>query len=136
MHAKIFLDTNILLYALSTQSMDKQRIAKKLMQDRITISTQVINETSVNLLKKLSFNETDIQRFIESCYTRYHVADVTQDVFLHASHLRQNYMLSYFDSTIVATALENQCSILYSEDMQHNQVIDGSLTIINPFTSL
>ncbi len=42
------------------------------------------------------------------------------------------YGYSYWDSLIIATALQNDCSILYSEDMQHNQLIEGKLRIINP----
>ena len=41
--------------------------------------------------------------------------------------------MAYWDSIIVASALENRCSILYTEDMQHGQVVDQRLTIVNPF---
>jgi predicted nucleic acid-binding protein len=43
---------------------------------------------------------------------------------------------SHYDSLIVATALSINCSVLYSEDLQHGQVVDGRLTIVNPFKSL
>jgi predicted nucleic acid-binding protein len=48
--------------------------------------------------------------------------------------LQARYKLQYYDSLIIATALENDCDILYSEDMQHGLVIDNQLKIINPFT--
>ncbi len=47
--------------------------------------------------------------------------------------LLDRYRFSYFDSLILASALTANCQILYSEDLQHGQVIDGRLTIINPF---
>jgi len=47
--------------------------------------------------------------------------------------LLDRYWFSYFDSLILASALTANCQILYSEDFQHGQVIDGRLTIINPF---
>ena len=47
--------------------------------------------------------------------------------------IKEKYKLQFYDSMILATALENGCNILFSEDMQHNQVIEDRLTIINPF---
>ncbi len=47
--------------------------------------------------------------------------------------IKKRYRFSYWDSLIIASALENNCSILYSEDMQHSQVIEDNLKIINPF---
>ena len=47
--------------------------------------------------------------------------------------VHEKYQYSFYDSLIIASALENECSILYSEDLQHNQKIEKSLTIINPF---
>jgi len=43
------------------------------------------------------------------------------------------YNFSYWDSQIIASALESGCNILFTEDMQHGQVIEGILTIKNPF---
>jgi len=45
----------------------------------------------------------------------------------------EKYKYQYYDSLIIATAIENGCSILYSEDMQHNQNIENKLVIVNPF---
>ncbi len=47
--------------------------------------------------------------------------------------LGERYQLSHWDSLIVAAALRANCDTLYSEDMQHGQLIDGRLTVINPF---
>ena len=52
---------------------------------------------------------------------------------IRALRLKQRYNLQYFDSLIISTALENKCNILYSEDMQHELIIDNRLKIINPF---
>jgi predicted nucleic acid-binding protein len=74
-------------------------------------------------------------KFVESLYKKHIVAELTQTVFIHASNIRQKYKynFSYYDSIIVATALENECNVIYSEDMQHNQLIENQLRIINPF---
>ena len=71
MHDKVFIDTNIILYAISTQDVDKRSIAIPIILSDATISAQVINEVSVNLLKKLKFNENMVQKFVDSSYHRY-----------------------------------------------------------------
>lgn len=57
--------------------------------------------------------------------------DITTQI--KALRLKNKYNFQYYDALIVATALENGCTILYSEDMQHNQTIENTLTIVNPF---
>jgi predicted nucleic acid-binding protein len=52
---------------------------------------------------------------------------------LRASRLRSQQAFSYWDSLIVSAALEAGCTLLYSEDMQHGQLVEGQLRIINPF---
>jgi len=47
--------------------------------------------------------------------------------------IKDIYKFQFYDCLIIATALENNCTILYSEDMQHNQLIEDKLTILNPF---
>lgn len=133
MRDKIFLDTNILLYAFSSKEMHKHNISKELVLSDAVISTQVINEVSVNLLKKFKMSEDDIEKFIQSSYKRYEFAPIDKETFLTASLVRKKYLLSYFDSIIVASALVANCNILYSEDMQHKLIIDSRLKIINPF---
>lgn len=54
----------------------------------------------------------------------------------HALHLAQAYRYSYYDSLILAASLEKTCHVLYSEDMQHQQVIEQQLTIVNPFITI
>jgi predicted nucleic acid-binding protein len=133
MHDKAFLDTNILLYAFSTKDEKKHALAKNLVLSDAVISAQVINEVTVNLLKKFTFNEDQVQQFLESSYARYEVAELTYEVFSNASNLRQNYLFSYYDSVIVSAALLSGCTILYSEDMHHELMVEKQLKIINPF---
>jgi len=128
-----FLDTNILLYAFDETNSLKYSVASKIVLSPATISTQVINETCSNLIRKFKFTEDAIQKFVESSYKRYTIVNITQDVFLTSSKLREKYSFSYYDSNIVAAALLEGCTILYSEDMQHQQIIENRLTIINPF---
>ncbi|GAB4289651.1 MAG: hypothetical protein Fur0025_24150 [Oscillatoriaceae cyanobacterium] len=59
--------------------------------------------------------------------------DIDSVVLLKALDINEMYNYSYWDSLLIATALSNDCSILYSEDMQHNQLIENKTRIINPF---
>ncbi|RLA05980.1 MAG: hypothetical protein DRQ51_10645 [Gammaproteobacteria bacterium] len=77
MKDKTFIDSNILLYAFDDRDTKKQSIAKKIsLRQDSTISTQVINEASSNLIKKFAFDGLKISQFIDSCYRRYEVANI------------------------------------------------------------
>ena len=97
------------------------------------VSTQVINETCVNLLRHVAFSEASIRQLVAAFYEKYAVADVDRDSLLDASQLREGYSLSFWDSLIVACARRSSCDVLYTEDMQDGLRIDGKLTIVNPF---
>lgn len=134
MQDRVFVDSNIFLYAFSDLDMEKQKIASEIVsQANCVISSQVLNEVSNNLIKKLSFNNSEISRFIESAYSRYWVAGVGEDTFLKACELRESYKFSYYDSLIVASASLEGCQRLYSEDMQHGLVLSNQMMIVNPF---
>ena len=138
MRDKIFIDSNIYLYAFNDDDIDKQKIATKIiMNDKNSyyISLQVINEVSNNMLRKLKFTNTEIKDFMDDSYERYSVTDITKDIFLSACDIRDKYNISYYDSLILSSAINSKCNILYTEDMQHNQRIEN-LIIINPFKKI
>ncbi len=56
-----------------------------------------------------------------------------ENTIIYALEIKNIYKYQFYDCLIIATALENHCTILYSEDMQHNQLIEDQLRIINPF---
>ena len=132
MKDKVFIDSNIFLYSFDKRDEIKQNIAKNIVLKNYVISIQVINEVSNNLLKKFKMNNIQVKLFVKSCYNRYIVVNFSEDIFIIASELRDKYNLSYYDSLIVSTAINSECNILFSEDMQHNQIIEN-LKIINPF---
>jgi len=127
-----FIDSNIFLYAFSKKDEYKQKIASKILLENKFISVQVINEVSVNLLRKFNSSDSEIEKFILSCYERYEIINFDKFLFLNAVALRKRFNISYYDSLIVSAALKAKAKILYSEDMQHNLKI-GGLIIINPF---
>ena len=134
-----FVDTNIWLYAFietddETNGATKSAIARALIQKSVpVISTQVVNEVCVNLLRRANFSEEQIRRLIESFYEKYQVIELTKPILLLASQLRQRYSLSFWDSTIVSAALSAGVPVLYSEDMQHELTVEQQLQIRNPF---
>jgi len=134
-----FIDTNVWLYAfVEDNDPSKAARAKSLIRTQRTVyvSTQVINEVCVNLLKQPQFPEQRIQQLIESFYANYAVLELSKPVLLESSSLRQRYSLSFWDSVIVSSALHTNAEVLYSEDMQDGLVVDRRLRIINPFKKM
>lgn len=129
----IFLDSNVIIYAVASSCPKKQVALDLLCQDNAIISTQVINECSNILRKKFKFNYPRIAETLK------HYLDMVQTVNFDFRTIEnawvcgEKYGFSYYDSLIISTALENNCTLLYSEDMQHKQIIEEQLTIINPF---
>lgn len=132
----VFLDTNVWLYALITgQDARKAEKARHLIehQTNIVVSTQVINEICVNLIKREQFIPAQTRDLINDFYSRYTVIEIGQAILVAATVLRERYTFSYWDSLIVASALVSGASTLYSEDMHDGLVIHEQLTIASPF---
>lgn len=133
MPAKAFIDTNIVIYALGPNS-PKSRPAAILFANTPTISTQVLSETANVALKKLALPLPETGKLLAMLEATCRVEIVTPTTMHRALDIAGRYGFSWFDSLIVASALEAECGILYSEDMHHSQVIENKLTIINPFS--
>ena len=132
MQGKIFVDSNVILY-LFTDAEDKKYKAYDILVNSPTISIQVLNEVSNILFKKYELTGKEIKEHIEFLLDFVNVSLITISTINLALDLKDKYKYSYYDSLIIATAIENNCSILYTEDLQDGQVIEGKLKIINPF---
>ena len=138
MKDRIFIDTNVLVYIhlFDEESQDKRKALQNLLHRRIDaeliINVQVINEF-YNVLLRKNIEDNVIQEKIHSQLETCSASELSLKTVFSAWKLREKYKYSYWDSLILASALENSCSILYSEDMQHDQVIEDNLKIINPF---
>ncbi len=130
-----FLDTNVWFYAFTdSQELSKHERAKQLIAlGDIGISLQTIGEVCNSLLRKAYFDESQIQKIIRSFCKHYQPIVPNEQVFLKASELRDRYHFSHWDSLMIAAALHAGASEFYSEDMQDGLVVDGALTIRNPF---
>lgn len=133
---KFFVDSNIWLYAFIHGDEGKRTISKRIASSggsKIALSTQVLNEVSFNLIKKAKVGEDFIRSLIQDMYAQYEVSLITEATMTLASAMRMKYGFSFWDSLIVASALECQCAVLHTEDMQNGQIIENQLKIVNPF---
>ena len=128
----IFLDSNILVY-LMDKDMEKKKKVASFMTDFHIISTQVIAENVNACLKSLKLSKEKSYNHGLELLEKFNVVMLNPSTFHSVFMISNKYQLSWWDSLIVASALENNCEILYSEDMQDGLVIESKLTIINPF---
>lgn len=148
MSAKSFFDTNTLVYilegkdpshgmTLTPNEMEANRkgdITLRLLQsDNIVVGVQVFNELcNVTLRRKWNWLKT--KEMLASLQAlSVDIVPLTLDVHRRGIHLHEKYKLQFYDAVMIAAALESGCSTFYSEDMQHGQVIEKVMTIMNPF---
>lgn len=134
MNDNVFFDTNIIVYSYSNSEPTKQLLAQKLIANTISFfSTQVLQELTNIATRKLNFCYADATNAVIECCNNNNLHINNDSTILKACSIAERYQFSFYDSLIIASAIECNCSILYSEDMKHNQIIFDSLTIINPF---
>jgi predicted nucleic acid-binding protein len=133
MNAKPFLDTNILVYAFASNDPRSDR-AEALVTAGGVISVQVLNEFVNVSRRKLRREWVEIEDALGVLRT---ILDppIPLTIKLHeaAVWLARDHGFPFYDSLIITAAIRAGCGILYSEDMQHGQTVDG-VTIRNPFT--
>lgn len=135
MPGKSFIDTNVVLYLYSEDEPDKKAAADALVRgsERAWVSTQVLSEMANVLRRKFGLDYPDIAAAMDEVRTACDVHVVTTETISLALRLGERYRHSYFDSLILAAALECGCDTLASEDMQDGMLIESRLTIRNPF---
>jgi predicted nucleic acid-binding protein len=136
MNASIFVDTNIFVYAYNDND-EKHEIAKTLLQQKLAdkevfISPQILSEFYVTM-KRYKHEDVVIRRDISEIVQTATVTPLALSTIEHCFALKEKYAYSWWDSLVLASALESECGEVCSEDMQDGQVIEGSLTISNPF---
>ena len=125
----------MLIYAYSETEPDKRKIALEILQrERIVISTQVINEFIWVMYRKYQVGKDKLQIIGSRFLNIFEVCLIGKNTIKSALNVFVKYKFSYWDSLIIASALESGCGILYTEDMQDGQVIEGRLRIVNPFS--
>lgn len=127
-----FFDTSVLLYLLSGDS-DKADRVEQLLAERGTISVQVLNEFANVALRKLRMPLNDIKEILSTIRAVCNVEPITLVTHDRGLAISERYGFSLYDSMLVASALIVGAKVLHSEDLQHGQVIDAQLRVINPF---
>ena len=132
---RVFIDTNILIYYFSKDT-TKFPLAEKLLTDsryRFVTSTQVLSEFLSVMLRKGISDTRQAKQFLSAIISIFEIVSFDVADLEKALDIKTKYQLSYYDSLIVANALESNCSILYTEDLHHNTKITQKLKVLNPF---
>ena len=136
MSDRIFFDTNVLVYCYTETEPNKKSVAVEFAQSPDAwISTQVLQELSNTLRRKFGKEWIEVVGTLEEVCQNFEIFTNLSDTLRDAIRIADKYGYSLYDSLILSSALAVGCKIVYSEDMQNGQVIDGRLTIVNPFLS-
>ena len=127
-----FFDTNVLLYLASGDPAKADR-AEQLVGDGGTISVQVLNEITNVARRKMAMSWAETHAFLSTIRALLPAQPITIDTHDTGLRLAERYRLSIYDAMIAASALHADCDTLWSEDMQDGMVLDGGLSIVNPF---
>ncbi len=136
---RIFLDTNIISYMFDSKEMEKQVKARKIVAELVVsnnchISTQVLQEAFNVLTKKLNYTKEESRQIVMNLMNmpihQITVADISD-----AMDISNSTQFTIYDSLILSAAKAEKCNIVYSEDLNDGQEVDG-VKIINPFKIL
>jgi predicted nucleic acid-binding protein len=139
MSGMFFLDTNIFVYSFDASSPKKAAQAQKLIRNALEtgggiVSYQVVQEFFIVALRRFSkpMSSLDAQQYLSTTFRPLLAVHSSPALYGEALRIGARFELPWYDSLIVASAIEGECGVLYSEDFQDGQQI-GSLTLSNPF---
>lgn len=134
-----FFDTNVLVYSVDSGNPEKRDTAANLIAGAIgrgsgMVSFQVVQESLhvVGRKFKVALDDADVTHFLHHTLQPMWKVQPTVGLYERALALQSRWHFAFYDSLIVAAALEGGCKRLLSEDLQHGQKIE-SLRIENPF---
>ena len=132
-----FVDTNVLLYSVSTDPAEKEKLATAreiLREGDFVLSVQVLQEFFVQATRNSRsgrLNNEQVVGLITS-WSRVPTQVLTRDIVVNAMAASQRWQISYWDAAIIESARAAQCAIVLSEDLHDGQNFDG-VRVINPF---
>jgi len=139
MSARFFLDTNVFVYSFDASSTKKAEQARKLIRNAIEtgggiISYQVVQEFFNVALRRFSkpMSSLDAEQYLSTTFRPLLSVHSSPALYGEALRIGARFQLPWYDSLIVASAIEGQCEVLYSEDFQDGQQV-GSVKLSNPF---
>ena len=136
MSDRVFLDTNVIIYLYSEDEKEKRDAAYRVLNsNKCVTSTQAFNESSNIWYKKFNFDESQINQYLNE------IEAVCDDIILiqrrtinQALSIKTRYCYSYYDCLMLASALDGNCRIFFTEDMSDGQLVEDKLKIVNPFS--
>jgi predicted nucleic acid-binding protein len=138
-----FLDTNIFVYALLASEPLKKQRALQLVEQALAsrlgcISYQVVQEFANVSTRKFAqrFTNEQCKQFIDAAMQPLNRVASSPELLSAALDLQQDTRYSFYDCLMISAALQAGAEVLYSEDLQHNQLIGGTLRIVNPFLTV
>lgn len=127
-----FFDSNVPLYLAAGDELKADR-AEHLLSGGGIVSAQVLNEIANVTLRKHGFTIGQVRKFVQRLCCVVEVLPLTIETHDLALWVHERHRFAFYDCAIVAAALLAECDTLWSEDMHDGLVIDGRLTIRNPF---
>jgi predicted nucleic acid-binding protein len=134
--AKIFIDSNILVYTMDINNPNKQKIAQKIFKEignneKPVISTQVLQEFYSACTTKLKTDKLLVKNVLHS-FNNMEIVQVSIDIIEQGIDVSILSQISFWDGIIIASAEHAKCSVIISEDLNNGQIIRG-IEIKNPF---
>lgn len=136
--SKVFIDTNIIVYAADKQDKKRSKLARKLLKELDSsnsgvISTQVLQESFLAFTKKLEIEPLRAKQIVERL-TSFETVTVQTQTISKAIDISILSRLSFWDALIIAAAESAKCEIVYTEDLNDGQIISG-MRVVNPFNT-
>jgi predicted nucleic acid-binding protein len=136
MTTRSFIDTNVLIYAEASDEPLKQRAAIALLKSLFldgqgVLSTQILQEYCNVALKKLKLSAQHVRAQLD-LYEQFEIVQVTPAIIHAGLDLHQTRSISFFDAVVLASAHASGCEVIWTEDMNTAEVING-VRIANPF---
>ncbi len=129
----IAIDTNVVLYALNDAAPAKKKTALEIISDSPAISSQLLSEAVNVCRRKWKYDKKSQVKVATFLINNCQLVAINKYTVELAHTLIVRYDFQYFDSIIVAGALQADCRVLYSEDMHHDLLVENQLRIVNPF---
>jgi predicted nucleic acid-binding protein len=132
-----FLDTNILLYSISSdpaEALKRERAIALLDDDSSTVSIQILQEFYVQATRASRADAIphELAAGLIEAWSRFRIQDMNLTVLKTALRIRQTHGFSFWDSSMLAAALALGCDRVYTEDLTHGQIVEG-MAVIDPF---
>jgi predicted nucleic acid-binding protein len=139
MNGKFFLDTNVFVYLFDTTAPAKAKKAARLVRDAVDtgkgiVSYQVVQEFFNVALRRFAhpMSGAEAEQYLITVFRPLLAVHSSPSLYVEALRVAGKHRFAWYDSIIVASALESRCDTLYSEDFQHGRQIEG-LRMENPF---